>query len=232
MQRYLVVSPHPDDLDFGCAGTVAKLAKEGNDIEYLIVSDGSKGSQLVGFGGKKLAAIRETEQKDAANTVGVQKVTFLGEVDGEIENTRELRKKLVKEIRKAKPDIVLSFDPSSLQFESVYRSHRDHRQVAEATFDAIYPAVGNASFFPELLEEGIEPHQIEEIWFFATPRPNKFIDIADTIDLKIKALLCHKCQHEDVDELEKRIRSRSREEGKEHNMEYAEGFRAIDFKHY
>ena len=232
MKKFLVISPHPDDLDFGCAGTIAQLVSQGNEVDYLIVSDGSKGSQAVGFDGKKLSAIREREQKNAAKVVGVTNVNFLRQTDGEVENTRALRKKLVREIRKSKPDVVLSLDPSNLQFENIYRSHRDHRQVAEAVFDAIYPAVGSSAFFPELLRQGLKPHQIQEIWFFATPNPNKFVDITKTINLKLKALSSHKSQFEHGKELEKLILKRAKAQGRKKRMKYAEAFRVIDFKRH
>ena len=229
MHKFLVISPHPDDLDFGCAGTIAKLTKEGNTVEELIVSDGSKGNHVVGFDGKKLAAIRKKEEEAAAKVLGAKKVHFLNEVDGEVENTKSLRKKIVKAVRRIKPDIILSFDPSSLQFESVYRSHRDHRMAAEAAFDALYPALGNSSFFPELVQQGFAPHKAKEIWFFATPRPNKFVDISKTMDLKIKALQCHKSQIADMKAMESRIKERARKEAKKkQKMKYVEVFRVIE----
>jgi LmbE family N-acetylglucosaminyl deacetylase len=229
-RKFLVISPHPDDADFGASGCVAKLVKEGNTVEYMIVSDGSKGSHVIGLSGKKLALIREKEQKASAKILGVSKVTFLRQIDGEIENTPQLRKRLVKEMRRIKPDCVMSFDPSSLKFESVYRSHRDHRLVAEAVFDAIYPAVGNVSFFPELVKQGFGPHQIKELWFFASPRPNRRIDITKTMDIKLAALGCHKSQMGDMSDFEKFIRTRARTEAKKAGR-YAEGFRVINFDH-
>ena len=228
MKKFLVISPHPDDLDFGCAGTIAKLTKQGNIVEELIVSDGSKGNHVVGFDGKKLAAIRKKEEEAAAKVLGVKKVHFLNEIDGEVENTKSLRRKIVKAVRRIKPDIILSFDPSSLQFESVYRSHRDHRMVAEASFDALYPALGNSSFFPELIQQGFPPHKAKEIWFFATPRPSKFVDISKTMDVKIRALRCHKSQIADMKAMESRIKERARKEAKKRRkMRYAEVFRVI-----
>ena len=179
----------------------------------------------------------EKEQKAAAKVLLVRNVRFLREKDGEIENTPQLRKKLVKEIRRIKPDCVMSFDPSSLQFDSVYRSHRDHRLVAEAAFDAVYPAVGNASFYPELIKQGYKPHQIKELWFFASPRPNKRIDITKTIDTKIAALYCHESQMGNMREFEKFIRNRCKAEAKKgtfrskQGVVYAEAFRVIDFTH-
>jgi LmbE family N-acetylglucosaminyl deacetylase len=231
MKKFLVISPHPDDSDFGCAGTVINLVQAGSEVEYLIVSDGSKGSHVVGFGGEKLAAMREQEQRAAAGIAGVQTVRFLREVDGEMENTQSLRKKLVAAIRQVKPDIVLSFDPSSLLFESVYRSHRDHRVIAEAVFDAVYPGVGNSSFFPELAEEGYAPHQVEELWFFATPRPNKWVDVSGVFETKLQALFAHTSQFEDKNDVEERLRNKANAEGKEKNMKYAECFRVVDFIH-
>jgi len=226
--KYLVISPHPDDLDFGCAGTIAKLVQDGHAVEELIISDGSKGSHVVGFGGKKLAQIRKTEERECAKLLGVRKVHFLGEIDGEIENTKALRKKIVKAVRIIKPDIVLSFDPSSLRFESVYRSHRDHRQAGEAVFDALYPAAGNSSFFPELLRQGLAPHKVKEMWFFAEPKPNKYVNITGTIDMKIKGLLCHKSQIGDHKMIESMLKDRARQAGKKRNMRYAETFRVLE----
>lgn len=226
MAKFLVVSPHPDDLDFGCAGTIAKLAREGNEIEELIVTDGSKGGHVVGFDGRKLARVRKKEQKGAAKILGVKTVHFLDEIDGEVENTMRLRKKLVAMIRKIKPDIVISFEPTSC-FEIVYRSHRDHRQVAEAVFDALYPAAGSISFFPELLKQGFKPHQPKELWFFGTEKPNTFVDITETINQKIEALLCHRSQVETMD-LPQEIRARAGKLGKKRNFKYAEAFRMIE----
>lgn len=231
MKKYLVISPHPDDLDFGCAGTIAKLVMEGNQVEELIVSDGSKGSHVVGFSGKKLASMREQEQKNAAKVLGATKVHFLRHLDGEIENTKALRRKLVVAMRRIKPDVVISFDPSSINFENVYRSHRDHRMAAEMVFDAIYPALGSTAFFPELITQGLTPHFIEEIWFFATPHPNHIIDITDTFDIKLRALACHKSQVANFAAANERLRDRARETAKEYaktkRITYAEAFRIM-----
>ena len=226
----LAIAAHPDDLDFSSAGTIAKLAKEGNEIFYLIISDGSKGSHKVGFGGKKLADVRKKEQKEAAEFLGVKGVFFLGLKDGEIENTRSLRKEIVRLVRKVKPDIVFSFDPANLGFENPFRSHRDHRMAGEAVFDAIYPAAGNVSFFPELIRQGYKPHEIKEIWFFGSPKPNKFIDISQTIAKKIKDLSFHKSQIKDINEVEKRIKSWARKSGAKKGIKYAEAFRVVKMK--
>lgn len=223
MRKFLVISPHPDDLDFACGGTIARLVKEGNRVEELIVSDGSKGSHKVGFGGAKLAAIREKEERAAAKVLGAGKVHFLRETDGELENTPQLRKRLVEIIRKVRPDVVLSSEPAH-SFENMYRSHRDHRVAAEAVFDAIYPRVGNKSFFPELLQKGLKAHQIGEIWFYSSLKANKSVDISKTMGLKLKALACHKSQIADMKSIEKRIKERARK-GKKGR--YVETFRVL-----
>ena len=224
MKKFLVISPHPDDLDFGCGGTIARLVEEGNTVEELIVSDGSKGSHKIGLDGKKLARIRAKEEQEAAKVLGAARVYFLGEKDGELENTRVLRKKIVAVCRKVKPHIVLSGEPFH-RFENMYRSHRDHRVVAEAVFDAIYPAVGNVSFFPELLKNrGLKPYQIEELWFWMPLRPNKSVDISKTIKQKIQALSCHKSQIADMKGIERRIRAWAQKSKK---GKYVETFRVL-----
>src|SRR3989338_4429253 len=127
MRKFLVISPHPDDVDFSCAGTIAKLAKEGNTVEELIVSDGSKGSHKVGFGGKKLVELRKKEQRNAGKVLGVKEVSFLGETDGKVENVEKLRKKLVAFIRQAKPDVVMCPEPFAFRLDRAGILHRDHR---------------------------------------------------------------------------------------------------------
>ncbi len=224
---YLVFSPHPDDLDFSCAGTAAKLTADGNEVVYCIITDGSKGTQSVRQPKKELIAIRQREQKAAAATVGVKRVIFLGQTDGELEHTPALRKKIVAAIRRVKPNVILSFDPANRGFDNFYRYHRDHRVAAEAVYDAVYPAAGSPVFFPELSKRGLKAHQIDEVWFYIPERPNLYIDIAKTIDRKIAALLCHKSQMGDAAGLEKRIRQWAREQGKLKKMRYAETFRRV-----
>lgn len=222
-----MVSPHPDDVDFACAGTIASLVKEGNSVEELIVSDGSKGSHKTGFGGKKLAELRKVEQRNAGKVLGVRKVSFLGVVDGEVENTRDLRKKLVAFMRQAKPDVVVCPEPFLFRFDRAGILHRDHRNTGEAVFDAVYPAVGNISFFPELLKRGLQPHNVQELWFWGSSKPNLVIDISKTIEQEIQALACHKSQIQDITILELRIRKRTRETGRPKKMRYAEDFRVL-----
>ena len=228
-KKILVFSPHPDDLDFGCSGTVAKLTSEGREVVYCIITNGEKGIQKVNKGRKAMITMREKEQKAAAKVVGVNKVIFLRERDGELEHTRGLRKKIVKTIRQVKPDVVFSLDPANLSFDSFGRFHRDHRVTAEAVFDAMYPAASSSAFFPELEKTGVPPHQIRGAWFFSTANPNIFIDISKTIDKKMEALRQHAGQIKDMKGIEKWIRFRAKDTGKKRKMKYAESFRELMF---
>ncbi|MFQ6090624.1 MAG: PIG-L deacetylase family protein [Candidatus Bipolaricaulia bacterium] len=229
--KILVISPHPDDLDFACAGTVARLVGEGHEVSYVIVSDGSKGTRGVpegkNIGEAELIELRKREQREAARVVGVEDVTFLGFKDGEIEDTPKLREELVKQIRRFKPDIVFSFDPAP-SFDSFFRAHRDHRMVAVAVFDAIYPASHNRLYFPHLLEQGYEPHRIGEAWFFSTVNPDRFIDITETMEKKIAALACHRSQLRDMERIAELVKERAREWGEVGGYRYAEAFRRVE----
>ena len=223
--RVLVFSAHPDDLDYGCSGTVAKWTKEGREVHYCILTDGSKG-KFDKISDNKIVKIREKEQTNAAKVVGAKNVIFLREKDGELENTKELRKKLVKVIRRIKPDIILSPDPSNRSFDNFYRFHRDHRVAGEAVFDALYPAAGSPAFFPELTKQ-YPPHRINESWFYATDKPNVFVDISGMINKKLEALKQHKSQIIDFKEIEQRIKSWGRKFGERAKVKYAEGFRKV-----
>lgn len=225
-ERVMVISPHPDDVDFGCSGTIAKWSRMGMDITYVICTDGNKGTDLP-MTPEAIAAIREKEQMAAAQVVGVRKVIFLRLKDGELENTKEFRMMIVREIRRHRPDVVVSMDPANLTFENVYVSHADHRAAALAAFDAIYPAARNRNFFPELLEEGLTPHAVSRIYFFGTAEPNTWIDIGETIEAKIKALRAHNSQLGEFEDLSAWVRERFGQLGKPKGFAYAEVFRQL-----
>lgn len=229
MKRILAIGAHPDDVDFGCAGTVAKETGKGSEVSYLILTDGSKGGHATGLEGKKLIALRIKEQKAAAKVLGVKHVDFFLRVDGELENTKELRRKIAKHVRKLKPHIVFAQDAFHFVTQFPGAAHRDHRQAGEASFDAIYPGAGNRSFFPELQRQGFVPWKIQEMWLYMTEQPNTFVDISRTFEKKIKALLCHKSQHYEEKTMRKRVEQRAKETGKKKKMRYAEAFRVVRF---
>ena len=226
-ERALVISAHPDDLDFGCSGTVALWRRAGADVTYVICTNGDKGSNDPSLTPEEIATIRQGEQVAAARTVGVDRVIFLGFEDGELENDAALRKRLVEAVRRFRPQVVLCQDPGNRAFENVHVSHRDHRAAAEAAFDALYPASGTPGFFPELRAQGLAPHRADVALFFGTHTPNHWVDITSVIDLKIRALLCHESQVGHRGDLEQFIRERFREAGKTPGYEYAEPFRRI-----
>ena len=225
-ERVMVISPHPDDVDFGCSGTIAKWSRMGVDITYVICTSGDKGTDFP-VKPESIIEIREREQLAAAEIVGVRKVIFLRLKDGELENTREFRKILVRVLREHRPDVVLSMDPANASFENVYVSHSDHRATALAAFDAIYPAARNRNFFPELLEEGLLPHTVNRIYFFGTADPNTWIDISETIETKIEALRAHKSQVEEFEDLGAWVKERFGQFGKAKGFAYAETFRHL-----
>jgi len=225
-ERVMVISPHPDDVDFGCSGTIAKWRRLGVDIIYVICTSGDKGTDFA-VAPEKMAATREKEQLAAAQIVGVRQVDFLRLRDGELENNREFRKLLVRVLRQYRPDIVVAMDPANVSFENAYVSHADHRAAALAAFDAIYPAARNRNFFPELLEEGLLPHAVNRIYFFGTAAPNTWIDISETIETKIEALRAHKSQMEEFEDLSGWVRERFGQFGKAKGYAYAEIFRHL-----
>jgi LmbE family N-acetylglucosaminyl deacetylase len=227
-EKVLLISPHPDDVDFGCAGTIAKWTLKGVEVIYVICTSGDKGTDDSHMKPEDLMSIREGEQRRAAGVVGVKEVRFLRLRDGELENNREFRALLVRMIRTYCPDVVLSMDPANNRFDNPYVSHSDHRAAAFAVFDAIYPAARNRNFFAEQLEEGLQPHAVDRIYFFGTGQPNTWSDITETIDAKIAALQSHKSQMKDFDGLDAWVRERFGEMGREKGMTYAETFRFLE----
>jgi LmbE family N-acetylglucosaminyl deacetylase len=215
--RILFVLAHPDDAEFLCGGTVARLTEEGREVHYLLVTPGDRGSDDPEMTLERLAAIRKEEQANAANVLGVQSVTFLDYHDGEVENTIPLRRELVYSIRKMKPDVTFTFDPWKKN-----EIHPDHRAVGMCTLDALACARGRM-YYPEQIQEGLSAHRANQIYFFGTDRPNFWVDITSVIEKKLEALTCHKCQmiNFDADEY---IRRKGREAGVEHRYRYAEAF--------
>lgn len=227
-RRVLVISAHPDDVDFGCGGTLAKWAREGARIAYCICTSGEKGTDDPALAGAKLARIREREQRAAARVLGAEEVFYLRKTDGELEPSLAFRGELVKAIRRYRPRTVVTHDPANRLFDMQYIFHADHRVVGETAFDAVYPAAGNPNFFPDQLAEGLAPHAVSEIYFFASASPDTWIDIESTISLKIRALLCHRSQIQNPRPMAEVVRSWFAAWGKEKNMAYAERFRRLE----
>lgn len=223
----LAVGAHPDDIDIGYAGTIAKWISEGAEITYLILTDGSKGSEDPRISNQKLTKTRRTEQQKAADLLGVKKVIFLDFVDGELENTPALRKQIIKIIRQIKPTTVICSDPTFYFDEKRhFINHPDHRIAGETTVDCVYPFARNARTFPELLGEGLQSHVVEELLLTNFSKANYFVDISKTIDQKVAAISCHKSQFNDFKKFGEMIKKMNQLAGQKAKpkLKYAEGF--------
>jgi LmbE family N-acetylglucosaminyl deacetylase len=199
IERALVVTAHPDDVDFGFAGSVARLTDSGIEVFYCIVSDGDAGGAETGLPRAEMAGKRREEQTAAAAVVGVHDLDFLGYPDGRVESTLDLRRDISRVIRRRRPDRVLMQSPVR-NWDRIYASHPDHLAVGEATIAAVYPDARNRWAHPELEAEGLEPWSVPQVWIGAGgPDVTHYIEITETIERKIQALLCHKSQLPDPD---------------------------------
>lgn len=227
-KRVLVIAAHPDDIEFGVSGSVARWVKEGALVTYCIVTDGAAGSNDPDADLQELARVRQAEQCEAAEKVGVGDVRFLGHADGTLQPTIDLRRDLTRVIRQVKPDRVICQDPTTVFVETDYLNHPDHRAAGEASIYAIFPSSETRPIFPELLTEGHEPHHVVELFLNLTTQPNTFVNITDTIDQKIEALMCHKSQL--GEEVRQEVRDWSAELGKQVGCDYVERFRVMRFE--
>jgi LmbE family N-acetylglucosaminyl deacetylase len=203
--RILVIVAHPDDVDFGAAGTIAQWTDAGIDVRYCIVTNGDAGGSDPSISRADMGRLRQAEQTAAAKQVGVTELTFLGYPDGRVEATLELRKDLSRVIRMVRPDRVVC--PSAERnYTRIGTSHPDHRAVGSAALDAVYPDSRNQFAFPELLaEEKLEPWTVREVWISASPEPSHYVDITDTFPRKAAALRAHASQIADFDQLQERL---------------------------
>ena len=209
IERVMVITAHPDDSEFGAGGTVAKHAKDGREVTYVIATNGNKGSCDRTMTPERPARTRETEQ---------------GYEDGELEDTRDLRRDVTRQIRAWRPDLVVTMQP--LRTKNLYASHRDHRTIAGVVLDCIYPLARDHMAFPELMPE-YEPHKVREVHLMQWDDPDVVVDISEVMDLKLKALACHQSQFKDFAGVEERVRERAAELGKPKNYAFAEAFDRI-----
>ncbi len=206
IERALVITAHPDDVDFSSAGVVAHITDAGGEVTYCLVTDGQAGGFDQTIERDVMAATRREEQTKAAAEVGVRDLIFLGHPDGSVEFTLDLRCDLTRVIRQVRPQVVVAHAPMVV-ISSVYGSHADHVATGQATWAAIYPDAGNPFAFPELLAAGHQPWNVSEIWVMNIPEANETVDITSQIDRKIRALRCHASQHRDPDGMEERVRA-------------------------
>ncbi len=229
LQCVLCISAHPDDNEFGIAGTVAKWARGGREIVFCLVTSGSAGTNEHTPTNDGLVPIREHESWEAAKILGVKDIVFLRYQDGVVEPTLGLRRDLTRVIRQYKPDAVLCGDPTTRFFGHGYLNHPDHRAVASAALDAVFPSAETRFIFPELLAEGLEPHKVKEVWITFGTQPDTWIDVADTLDVKCAALKAHRSQIGSGEWIDKQMREWAKAEGDGTGIEYAESYRRMIF---
>jgi LmbE family N-acetylglucosaminyl deacetylase len=219
--QVMVVTPHPDDAEYGVAGTVARWTREGKEIVYVVCTNGDKGTSDANMKPEELAKIREQEQLAAAKLLGVREVIFLRHSDQTLEDTPEFRKELVRLIRMYRPETVVTADPHRR-----YIWHRDHRITGRVTLDAVFPYARDHLAYPDLLAEGLLPHKVREVLLWASEDPNYRSDITDTFDIKLAALRCHKSQTGPVPSpsLEQWLRERQETMAEGEDFELAEAF--------
>ncbi len=231
VSRVLVVTAHPDDVDFGAAGSVAAWTDQGVDVSYCICTHGDAGGADSGIPRDRIHVVRRKEQTAAASVVGVRDLHWLGFPDGALEYNLELRKAISRVIRIVRPDRVVCQSPDRM-LSRIYASHPDHLAAGAAAIAAVYPDSRNAWAFPDLLdEEGLEPHTVPELWIMAREQPNVFVDITDAVERKIEALLCHESQMSDPGRMPDMIREWARATAQRAEFgpdRFAEGFERVD----
>ena len=225
-KRVMAIFAHPDDIEFGCVGTIAHWVQAGAQACYVLLTSGDVGIADLSLTRAEASAIREAEQSAAAEVVGVQEVVYLREPDGTLVNTLELRKKLVREIRRFCPEVLICGDPTAWFFGDTYINHPDHRAAASAALEAVFPAAGQPHLFEELAEEGLSAHKVRKVYINAFDGGETFVNISDVMDLKIAALHKHESQFKGCDP-EPMIREWAAGAGKGKEMAYAESFRVI-----
>ena len=225
----LGVAAHPDDLDFGASASMAKFAAGGAKIYYLILTDGSKGSADRTITSEQLIKMRRSEQRAALKAVGGVDVTFLDYPDAALEVSQTLKRDIVREIRRRKPDVVVTMDPSVLYSEvRGFINHPDHRAAGQATIDAVFPLARDYLTFPELLSEDLEPHKVVTLLLTNFDKQNFYVDVSDTLNQKFAALQSHVSQISDMDSVKKWVSEWAEKAGKQAGCKYAEGFMRLD----
>ena len=224
----LVVMAHPDDAEFGCGGTIAKWAAAGKEINYVLCTSGDKGSSDPSISPYKLAQTRRREQINAAHALGARDVVFLSYEDGTLRNTLDLRRDIVREIRRFRPDAVICQDPTMRFGGNRYLNHPDHRAAGDACLDAVYPSARDPHVFPELLLEDLLPHKVREVFMSTMQDPDVWVDITECFHRKLDGLREHVSQVGNrMEQVEQRIRERSAAVARQHNLQFelAEAYR-------
>jgi LmbE family N-acetylglucosaminyl deacetylase len=228
-QSVMTIFAHPDDQEFTVAGTLARWARAGSQITAVLLTSGDAGSNdpnCAPYCKEELSKLREAEQLAANAVLGIQETVFLHYPDGILQPSLDLREAITRQIRRYKPEVVICGDPTVRLFGSSYMNHPDHRVAADVACDAVFPSAGTRLIFTGLLEEGLEPHNVKRVYLSSTEAPNTWVDIAETLDVKIEALRKHASQLRDWDPAEE-MRKWAAESGKAKDMAAAEAFRVM-----
>lgn len=229
-QTILVVLAHPDDPEFFCGATIARWVSMGHTVHYCLLTRGDKGVRDQAADAGLLAQTREVEQRNAADVLGVDQLAFLDFEDGYLQADLAARKEVTRAIRKFRPDVVMSCDPTYIFGENNI-NHPDHRAAGQIVVDAIFPAVGNPMYFPEFIaNESLEPVSVKELWLSVTGSPNTTVDVTPYWEKKIQALHCHETQIADMNQLDERLRGRFAPDTSLENPRYEEKFRRFKFR--
>jgi LmbE family N-acetylglucosaminyl deacetylase len=220
----MVVVAHADDAEWGCSGTVARWCAEGWEVVYVLCTDGSKGSDDPEITSEELVKIRQQEQLNAGKVLGLHNVVFLGYEDSLLQPTLDLRRDIAREIRRYRPDVLICMGPTRRFTGNGYIGHPDHFASGEAALSAVFPTARDRLTFPELLQEGLEPHKVREVWIMEHDNADQYVDVTDYIETSIAALQQHKSQvtAEEADKYMRQWRSRV---GEKVGFKYAEGFK-------
>jgi LmbE family N-acetylglucosaminyl deacetylase len=227
LRRILCISAHPDDNEFTIAGSVARWAREGRDVGFCLVTTGGAGVNEHTPSSEGLIPAREKETRAAARILGVTDVVLLGYVDGTLEPTLAMRRDLTRVIRRFRPDIVVCGDPTGRYYGHDYLNHPDHRAVASAALDAVFPSSETSAIFPELLAEGLAPHKVKQVFISGALDPNVFVDIARTLAVKCRALKAHRSQVGKGEWVDQLLKAWAVRDGKRGGLRYAEAFKRM-----
>jgi LmbE family N-acetylglucosaminyl deacetylase len=221
---------HPDDPDFTCSGTAIQMARQGIEVTYMILTNGDKGNHNPEITRNQLVAMRAIEQRKAADLCNVRHVLFMGEEDGFLRPTRDIRKRVTREIRRIRPELIIIPDPERYLVGDGYINHPDHRNAGLVALEAIFPAADNPMFYPDLADEGYPPHKISQLYVFGHREPNLRIDITDDVDTKISAILCHKTQIAEPETARERWLERWGDRQEDGSVRHYERYMAIRFR--
>jgi LmbE family N-acetylglucosaminyl deacetylase len=227
LERVLVVISHPDDGEFGAGPTIAKLTASGARVDYVVTTDGSKGTEDPNMTPEQLSTTRMAEQRDAADILGVSEIVHLGYPDGYLTPSLDLRRDITRQIRRFRPDLVITQNPQRRLDHNPFIGHPDHLATGEATLASVYPAARDHLNFPELwTEEKLEPWKVRQVLLSGVEQPNLWIDVADTFEVGLRSILAHVSQV-DPEKVDERMRERARELGEPQGIGLAQAFLSI-----